>query len=61
MKTLIASVVLISSLIMSHAEILSPIPLWPNSVPGALGTKAQDIPTLTPYLSDATNATGAAW
>ncbi len=45
---------------MSHAEIMSPIPLWPNGAPGALGTKAQDVPTLTPYLPDATNATGAA-
>ena len=36
------------------------IPLWPDGAPGALGTKSNDIPTLTPYLPDATNATGAA-
>lgn len=36
------------------------IPLWPNGAPGALGNSTNDIPTLTPYLPDATNATGAA-
>ncbi|HEY1662155.1 MAG TPA: alpha/beta hydrolase [Verrucomicrobiae bacterium] len=38
----------------------SPIPLWPDGAPGALGTSSNDIPTLTPYLPEATNATGAA-
>ncbi|SRR5579862_1075467 len=51
---------LISSLIMSHAEILAPIPLWPNGAPGALGHSTNDIPTLTPYLPDPTNTTGTA-
>ena len=60
MKTHLASAILLSSLIMSHAEILAPIPLWPGGAPGALGTNAADIPTLTPYLPDPTNATGAA-
>jgi len=27
-----------------------PVILWPNGAPGALGTAAKDIPTLTPYL-----------
>lgn len=35
-----------------------PITLWPNGAPGALGTSAKDIPTLTPYLS--AKPTGAA-
>ena len=60
MKIIFASAILISSLVMSHAEILAPIPLWPNGAPGALGTRPQDIPTLTPYLPDPTNTTGAA-
>ena len=60
MKPFTASALLVSSLIMSHAEILAPIPLWPNGAPGALGTKPQDIPTITPYLVDSNNATGAA-
>jgi len=60
MKTHFAAAILLSSLIMSHAEILAPIPLWPGGAPGALGTNAADIPTLTPYLPDPTNTTGAA-
>jgi acetyl esterase/lipase len=60
MKTLTALAVLISSLIMARAEMQSPIPLWTNDAPGALGSRSQDIPTLTPYLPDATNRTGAA-
>jgi len=58
MKTHLAVATLLSFLIMSHAEILAPIPLWPGGAPGALGTNAADIPTLTPYLPDPTNATG---
>ena len=38
----------------------TPIPLWPNGAPGALGNSTNDIPTITPYLPDPTNATGAA-
>jgi acetyl esterase/lipase len=60
MKTLLASAILFSALVLSRAEMPSPIPLWPGGAPGALGTNASDIPTLTPYLADATNATGAA-
>ncbi len=37
----------------------TPIPLWPDGAPGALGTSSNDIPTLTPYLCES-NATGAA-
>ena len=36
------------------------IPLWPGGAPGALGTEAKDIPTLTPYFPDPDKATGAA-
>ena len=35
-----------------------PIMLWPDGAPGALGTAAKDIPTLTPYLP--AKPTGAA-
>ncbi|HXR05578.1 MAG TPA: alpha/beta hydrolase [Verrucomicrobiae bacterium] len=52
MKTHFAAAILLSSWIMAHAEILAPIPLWPGGAPGALGTNAADIPTLTPYLPD---------
>ena len=60
MKTLLASAILLSSLVLSRAEMPTAIPLWPDGAPGALGTKTNDIPTLTPYLPDPTNATGAA-
>lgn len=36
----------------------APLVLWPEGAPGALGTEAKDIPTLTPYLPE--QATGAA-
>jgi acetyl esterase/lipase len=35
-------------------------PLWPEGAPGALGKEDKDIPTLTPFLPDPANATGAA-
>jgi len=38
----------------------SPVPLWPAGAPGALGTNDWDIPTLTAYLPEGTNASGAA-
>ena len=60
MKSLLVSAILFSSLVLSRAEMQTAIPLWPDGAPDALGTKSNDIPTLTPYLPDATNATGAA-
>jgi acetyl esterase/lipase len=60
MKTFVTSIVLFSSLILSKAQMQAPIPLWPDGAPGALGTSTNDIPTITPYLPDPTNATGAA-
>jgi acetyl esterase/lipase len=60
MKTFFTSAILFSSLILSRAEMQTSIPLWPNGAPGALGTSSNDIPTITPYLADPTNATGAA-
>jgi len=41
---------------LSAAE--KPMVLWPNGAPGALGTAAKDIPTLTPYMP--AKASGAA-
>ena len=58
MKTLLASAILLSALVLSRAEMQSPIPLWPDGAPGALGTTTNDIPTLTPYLPATTNGTG---
>jgi acetyl esterase/lipase len=60
MKTIFATAILFASLILSRAQMQTSIPLWPNGAPGALGTSSNDIPTITPYLADPTNATGAA-
>ena len=60
MKLLLALTLLVGTTLMLHAEIQPPLPLWPNGAPGALGTSSNDIPTLTAYLPDPTNATGAA-
>lgn len=42
------------------AEPQTPIPLWPEGAPGALGQADQDIPTLTPFLAPPDKASGAA-
>ncbi|MEI7534474.1 MAG: alpha/beta hydrolase [Verrucomicrobiae bacterium] len=60
MKKLILLAVTLATFFNARAEMQNPILLWPEGAPGALGTNANDIPTLTPYLPDATNATGAA-
>src|SRR6266850_665877 len=60
MKIIFASVMLFSSLILSRAEMQAPLPLWPDDAPGTLGSSSNDIPTLTAYLPDPANATGAA-
>jgi acetyl esterase/lipase len=60
MKTILASTMLSLSLLVAHADMQPPIPLWPDGAPGALGTASNDIPTLTAYGCAPTNATGAA-
>src|SRR6267142_1035923 len=44
----------------TKANPAAPIVLWPGGAPGAVGTEAADIPTLTPYLPPKEKATGAA-
>jgi len=60
MKLFFAAALVLCTSFMLKAEIQPPIPLWPGGAPGALGTNSNDIPTLTAYLPDGTNATGAA-
>jgi len=60
MKLIFALATLMASLTWSRADIQTPIPLWAGSAPGALGTNDWDIPTITPFLPDPTNATGSA-
>lgn len=38
----------------------TPLPLWPQGAPGALGQSSNDVPTLTPFLPAPERATGAA-
>src|ERR1039457_4452338 len=59
MKTLLVSAMVFSSLVLTRAEMQTVIPLWPGGAPGALGTKSNDIPTLTPYLPDVIPQNGA--
>ena len=44
---------------LGQAEPMAPIPLWADGAPGALGKEDHDIPTLTPYLADPAQASGA--
>jgi acetyl esterase/lipase len=60
MKILLPLVALFSLSLVSRAEPSSPIPLWPDGAPGALGKEDKDIPTITPYLPAPEKATGAA-
>jgi len=58
-KVFFVSVFFLSVTVL-FAEMQAPIPLWPDGAPGALGTSSNDIPAITPYLSDPTHKTGAA-
>ena len=60
MKRIFSSVILITSLTLGRAGIPAEIPLWPDGAPGALGTSSNDIPTLTVYVPEVTNATRTA-
>jgi acetyl esterase/lipase len=57
-----SSLLLLFGLIAPLAQATSetPIVMWPNGAPGALGKEPGDIPTLTPYLPPKDKATGAA-
>lgn len=58
MKAFIPSLLALVACLRSSAA--EPIPLWPNGAPGALGQAPKDVPTLTPFLPPAGNASGAA-
>jgi acetyl esterase/lipase len=60
MKTIAALVLAAACNVLARAETQSPLPLWPNGAPGALGASSNDVPTLMPYLPDPAVATGAA-
>ena len=54
--TLIYALLLVPLAALHAAD--TPIPIWPQGAPGALGTTEKDSPTLTPYPPD--NPSGAA-
>jgi acetyl esterase/lipase len=60
MKNSLALLVTLGCLASAPAQSSNPFPLWPEGAPGALGKEPKDIPTLTPYLADPDQATGAA-
>jgi acetyl esterase/lipase len=60
MKTfyLILSIMILSGTL--HAQPKEAFPLWADGAPGAFGKEDKDIPTLTPYLPEGIQPTGAA-
>ena len=46
---------------MAAGDTIAPneIRLWPDGAPGALGQRAQDTPTLTPFLPETSKRNGA--
>jgi len=60
MKTQLALLALLGLLTATHAQTNNAFPLWPDGAPGALGKEDKDIPTLTPFLPPAENASGSA-
>lgn len=51
---------LIATAVCAIAQTNMTFPLWPEGAPGALGTAAKDVPTLTVFLPTPEKATGAA-
>jgi len=60
MKTPLVMLFVFGCLAAAQAQPTNSFPLWPNGAPGALGTAEKDIPTLTPFWPESSEATGAA-
>jgi acetyl esterase/lipase len=60
MKRLFLILSLLAGSLASQGQPDHPFALWPEGAPGALGKEDKDVPTLTPYLPDSTEATSAA-
>jgi len=60
MKFHCCSVALLSLTLVARSQAQTPVPLWADGAPGALGKEDKDIPTLTPFLADSATASGAA-
>ena len=57
----IPTLVPIASAAMLSSVLSEPLPLWPDDVPGALGSDGRDIPTLTAFLPAEGAANGASF
>ena len=60
MKRLLALMFSVALFTQSTGLAADAFALWPNGAPGALGSHANDIPTLTPYPAETGSRTGAA-
>ncbi len=60
MKSLFCLLLMFVHLVQPGAAAQEPLRLWSGPAPGALGDTEKDIPTLTPYLPNSEQATGAA-
>ena len=58
MKLFVPPLALLAAVVSALGQ--TPILLWPDGAPGALGTEDKDKPSLTPYLPEADKASGAA-
>jgi acetyl esterase/lipase len=50
----------LATALVAPGQMQDPVVLWTNGAPGALGARSNDIPTITPFLADPAQATGAA-
>src|SRR6266478_8637596 len=57
---LMSLLVLLCPTALLTAQTNNSFPLWPAGAPDALGKEDKDIPTLTPFLPESSQATGAA-
>src|SRR6266542_1884953 len=58
MKLLLPPLAILAVVVSALGQ--TPVLLWPDGAPGALGAEDKDKPSLTPYLPDAEKASGAA-
>ena len=60
MKHLFPLAMFLATALVAPGQMQDPVVLWTNGAPGALGARSNDIPTITPFLADPAQATGAA-
>jgi len=58
--SLLLPLIFVAAIVTPNPMPETPIVLWPDGAPGALGHEPLDIPTLTPYRAPKEKATGAA-